>query len=118
MFHVEQHRIKDGAADWLLRLLGVHGVAVGCKFVAGKPTDVPALVVFAHRKRRRADLLPHEQIPAFVDGLPTDVVAMPEPVSLSLPLPHEGRRATEFSKEVNKDVLFDFDTGSILGRTP
>lgn len=64
---------------------GVHGVGVGPKFVAGKPTNTLALRIYvvqklAARRLSRADLLPQR-----LDGLPVDVVETPLAVFRSSP---------------------------------
>ena len=100
--------ILDGAADRLLRIPGVHGVAFGRKFVGGVQTETPAILVFTHCKRRRADVLRAQQIPSFIDKVPTDVFEMSPLVCYASAEP-EGRPADEYDAETYPTVILHPD---------
>lgn len=69
--------VKERVRDRLLSYEGVHGVGVGCKFIAGKRTNALAIAVYVHKKLP-LDALPSDQtIPNEIDGFPTDVEEMP-----------------------------------------
>ena len=69
--HEELRQIKKRAERELLKLPGVTGVALGHKTVGGRKTEIRAIVVYVERK---GDLAAADQIPASIEGVPTDVV--------------------------------------------
>jgi hypothetical protein len=70
--------IKERAAEWLHKVPGVQGVGVGGKVTAGEPTGELSITVFVERKRPLADVPRDEQVPAEIEGVPTDVIEEPE----------------------------------------
>ncbi len=71
--------VKKAAAARLHGILGVHSVGVGFKVVGGKKTEELAITVFVDKKKKPAELKPHEIIPPEIDGVKTDVVQMARP---------------------------------------
>jgi hypothetical protein len=71
--------VKEAAEARLRTLPGVHAVGVGWKSVRGEPTQELCIVVFLERKRPLERLLPHQVVPAVIDGVRTDVVEMAMP---------------------------------------
>jgi hypothetical protein len=72
LFTLEEVRnIKERVEASLLALPGVTGVDVGYKLVAGKKTDELAIRVYVASKQ---NLPTDQQIPAMIDGIPTDVI--------------------------------------------
>jgi hypothetical protein len=69
--------VKQRVRDLLLSLAGVHGVGVGCRFVAGKRTDELAIAVYVHKKLPLNALSAEQAIPAEIEGIKTDVVESP-----------------------------------------
>jgi len=69
--------VKQRVRDRLLSFAGVHGVGVGCKFIAGKRTDELAIAVYVHKKVPLNDLPPDQVIPSEIEGFPTDVEELP-----------------------------------------
>jgi hypothetical protein len=69
--------VKQRVRDRLLSFAGVHGVGVGCKFIAGKRTNELAIAVYVHKKVPLNDLTPEQVIPSEIEGFPTDVEEMP-----------------------------------------
>jgi len=57
---------------------GIVGVGVGVKWVNGKPTNAPAIVMFVEKKRSKSDVISkfsaEEIIPQSIGGIPTDVI--------------------------------------------
>lgn len=70
--------VKNKYCNWLMSLKNVHCVAVGFKEKDGKTTDEPAIVVFTTKKEPNQDCPKNERIPAYLDGIPTDVVELPD----------------------------------------
>ncbi len=62
----------------LLQRPGVHSVAIGYKRKGGVKTDELAIVVFTSKKKVRDWLKPEEIIPESYNGVPTDIVELPE----------------------------------------
>ena len=73
-------RAKADAEEFLFRIPGVYGVALGPKIIGGKLTSEPAIQVFVRRKRPVAVLPAAEIIPPEIDRLRTDVVDGSSPV--------------------------------------
>lgn len=71
--------VKREARLRLLAIPGVHSVGIGAKYVAGRNTSEPAIIVFVKKKKALSELGPHEAIPAEIDGVKTDVVESDEP---------------------------------------
>ncbi len=65
--------------DWLLSLPNVVGVGIGKKVRAGEIIAEIAVVVLVTQKTARCHLTQESMIPAEVDGIPTDVIAVGEP---------------------------------------
>lgn len=74
----EIQAVKDKYCDWLMSLKNVHCVAVGYKETDGKATDEPAIVIFTSKKQLSEDCPENERIPAYLDGMPTDVIELPD----------------------------------------
>lgn len=70
--------IKDKYCKWLMSLQNVHTVAVGYKEKDGEITDEPAVVIFTTSKVPQKDCPENERIPAYLDGIPTDVIELPK----------------------------------------
>ena len=66
-------RVKTEAQEELLKIPGVRAVSFGFKHVGGRDTGQPAIVVKVEKKRPPSTLPSNEQIPPFIDGVPTDV---------------------------------------------
>jgi hypothetical protein len=64
-------RIKEAVESELLELQGVTGVDIGNKMIRGKPTHTLAIRVYVDCKR---NVSAEQQIPAQIQGVPTDVV--------------------------------------------
>lgn len=70
----EHSDIKSRAAQRLLALPGVVAVGLGNKEVNDHPTEKLAIKIFVKVKRPLADIPADEQIPAEIEGVPTDVI--------------------------------------------
>lgn len=68
------HEIKEKFCSALLRNVHVNYVGVSLKKVAGQSTDTPTIVVAVKKKMPVSELSDNEKIPAFLDGVPTDVI--------------------------------------------
>lgn len=77
--------------DRLSRLAGVVSVRAGYKFIDGKITSIPAVVVAV--KRKLTDVPAADRIPSVVDGVPTDVTVA-DPYETLASLSRTGREAT------------------------
>ena len=77
------HQPEGQAEEWLFRIPGVVGVAVGPKFVAGKLTHLPAIQIYVAKKRSRAEIPPDELIAELIEGVRTDVLEGAAPVEMS-----------------------------------
>src|SRR4051812_8243924 len=64
--------VKERIADEYLRRPGINGIGVGFKEVGGRSTG--GLAVRFYVTKKRTDLPPEEILPAFIEGLPTDVL--------------------------------------------
>jgi len=58
----------------LARYANVHGVGVGFREVAGKPTDEIAIRVYVRKKVPKDALAPRDVLPREIDGFPVDVI--------------------------------------------
>ena len=67
----EVRDVKERVEASLLKLPGVTGVDVGCKLIDGKKSNVLAIRVYVASKQ---DLPEEQQIPATIEGIPTDVI--------------------------------------------
>jgi hypothetical protein len=56
---------------------GVDQIGVGYKITGGKVTDKVALIFYVKNKKKKDDLSSNK-IPEEVEGIPTDVVAVPQ----------------------------------------
>jgi hypothetical protein len=66
--------VKRDAQARLLKIPGVHAVAIGPKVVAGKSTADPSIIVYLVKKKSLAEIPPEELIPPEIDGIKTDVI--------------------------------------------
>lgn len=55
----------------------VHAVGVGLKVVDGEVTEQPCVRIFVVQKLANSLLPPRDQLPAAIDGIPTDVIESP-----------------------------------------
>ena len=69
--------IRKRAADWLLKIPGVHVVGIGGREKAGQATGELVLKVFVERKRPTEGIPVAERIPAQIEGIGVDVVQAP-----------------------------------------
>jgi hypothetical protein len=81
--------IKERAVERLMRLPGVHAVGIGGRDRDGRPTGEIVLKVFVYEKRPAGELAPGELVPAEVEGVLTDVVAMGDAELAATPEPGE-----------------------------
>lgn len=72
--------VKRAAQARLLSIPGVHSVGIGAKYVGGRNTAEPAIIVFVVKKKPMAELPPYEVVPPEIDGIKTDVVEEERPV--------------------------------------
>jgi hypothetical protein len=66
--------VKRDAQVRLLKIPGVHAVAIGPKVVAGRSTADPSIIIYLVKKKSPAEIPPEELIPAEIDGIKTDVI--------------------------------------------
>jgi hypothetical protein len=70
--------VKESVTEQFIGLKSVNGIGVGHKWVDGKPTDSPAILVFVQKKSTKANVIgkfsASELIPDRIDGIPTDVL--------------------------------------------
>lgn len=76
-------RVQRAVAAELLALPGVTGVGLGAKRVGGQPTGAAAIKVLVSEKLPAAQVPPGELIPPWIDGVPTDVELLGEPIPLT-----------------------------------
>ena len=69
-----------------------HAVGVGRKIVQGKLTTVPRVRLYVSRKLPHHALGAAARLPAFIDGIPTDVVQCPPAFFAGAPLPCSTRK--------------------------
>lgn len=67
--------IKNRFKEELLRLPGVHGIAIGFKMKGNALLPALCIQVYVRRKKPNSEIPREEQIPAEIDGVPTDVIA-------------------------------------------
>ncbi|MCU0433580.1 MAG: hypothetical protein MUC87_09025 [Bacteroidia bacterium] len=109
--------MADEAARKLLRSIpGVVGIGYGLKEVKGQITPVMVYRVYVEKKKLPKELLPHEQIPAEINGHLTDVIERPEnnlqPLCCN-GIPRAGDQIARFL--TNTDIIEDPDTVGTLG---
>lgn len=68
------HAVKDKYCATLLQKPHVNFVGVSLKKIGGQPTDIPTIQVAVKKKLPLAELSDEEKIPAFLDGIATDVI--------------------------------------------
>jgi hypothetical protein len=98
----ELMRAVEAARSHRAELMGkpnVIEVRGGYKFIDGRITDTPAIVVVVDDKR--ADLPESERIPSTIDGIPTDI-APADPIER---LRHSGPRGEAFAEIRSEDRL-------------
>jgi hypothetical protein len=66
--------VKRDAQARLLKIPGVHAVAIGPKVVAGKSTADPSIIVYLVKKKSPEEISPEELLPPEIDGIKTDVI--------------------------------------------
>ena len=66
-------RIEKAARERLMKIPGVHGIAVGYKYRNGQRTDELAILVSLFKKRPIQEIPEGEIIPAEIEGVKTDV---------------------------------------------
>ena len=71
--------VKRDAQARLLKIPGVHAVAIGPKVVAGKSTADPSIIIYLVKKKSAAELSTEELIPREIDGIKTDVIEQSVP---------------------------------------
>src|SRR5438034_902318 len=67
-------KLKNEAEEWLFRIPGVYGVALGPKMIGGELTTDLAIQVFVKDKRPPGELASEEIIPREIKGIKTDVL--------------------------------------------
>ncbi|CCQ90847.1 hypothetical protein NITGR_430014 [Nitrospina gracilis 3/211] len=67
--------VKNRCKEEILRLPGVHGIAIGFKMKGNALLPTLCIQVYVRHKRPNAEIPREEQIPAEIDGVPTDVIA-------------------------------------------
>src|SRR3954449_5906599 len=65
----------------LSRKPNVVGVGLGVKWTNGEPTGEPALLALVTHKAPLDDLRPGDRVPANIDGMRTDVLAVGRPMA-------------------------------------
>jgi hypothetical protein len=65
--------VKQAHEGELLGMPNVVGVGVGFRWIGGRPTDQPAIIVSVRRKVRADELTPEDMVPSELDGVPVDV---------------------------------------------
>ena len=68
------HSVKDKYCAILLQNSHVTFVGVSLKKIGGQSTDIPTIQVAVKKKLPLAELSDEEKIPAFLDGVATDVI--------------------------------------------
>ena len=67
----EIREIKNEVEADLLKLPGVTGIDIGCKYINGEKTDVLAIRVYVKEKK---DMPAEDAIPNEIKGVPIDVI--------------------------------------------
>jgi hypothetical protein len=70
------HEVLDKHLKRLREFSNVLNVAIGTKFVNGKDTGIPAIVVYVSKKKPSNMLSLGELIPVMVENIDTDVVEL------------------------------------------
>jgi hypothetical protein len=65
--------VKQAHEHELMSMPNVVGVGVGFRWVGGRPSDQPAIIVSVRQKLAPADLDASDMIPPELDGVPVDV---------------------------------------------
>lgn len=73
--------VKERHEESLLQIEGVHAVSIGYKVSNEIPSEQLAIVVHMERKVEETLLAPHQKIPPYIEGYPTDIVISPPFVS-------------------------------------
>ena len=68
------HAVKDKYCATLLQKPHVNFVGVSLKTIRGQSTDIPTIQVAVKKKLPLAEIGDEEKIPAFLDGVATDVI--------------------------------------------
>ena len=68
------HAVKDKYCATLLQNAHVNFVGVSMKKIGGQSTSIPTIQVAVKKKLPLSELNDEEKIPAFLDGVPTDVI--------------------------------------------
>jgi len=71
--------VKERVEAKLRTYPGVHAVGIGEKYVDGKPTGEPSILVLVVEKKPLGQLKPEEVVPSEIEGIKTDVLAVPMP---------------------------------------
>jgi hypothetical protein len=71
--------VKKRVEAHLRTFPGVHAVGMGEKYVNGKPSGEPSIVVLVVEKKPLDQLKPEEVIPSEIEGIKTDVIQVPMP---------------------------------------
>jgi hypothetical protein len=84
----EEGKLSEAHAAAVTKLLdpdrrppNVNGLAMGVKWTDGQPTGKPALVALVTEKVSDEDLSRGERVPKTLEGVPTDVMAIGEPIA-------------------------------------
>ncbi|HEY5878166.1 MAG TPA: hypothetical protein VIU11_04605 [Nakamurella sp.] len=64
---------KERVEDQLLALPGVTGVDINHKMTGGRDTGVLSIVVYVDEKKPKGEIPAGQEVPAEIDGIPTDV---------------------------------------------
>jgi len=71
--------VKERVEAKLRTYPGVHAVGVGEKYVDGKPSGEPSIVVLVVEKKPLNQLKAEDVIPSEIEGIKTDVIQVPRP---------------------------------------
>ena len=71
--------VKERVEAKLRTYPGVHAVGIGEKYVDGKPSGEPSILVLVVEKKPLDQLQPEEIIPSEIEGIKTDVIQVPMP---------------------------------------
>jgi hypothetical protein len=80
---------KEAAQSRLLSIPGVHAVGIGAKYVHGKRTSEPSIIVYTVKKKPLSEIDPLQVIPPEIDGIKTDVIEAGVPRDLAAEFPDE-----------------------------
>ncbi len=76
-------RIKAANIDKLMAKRNVVGAGIGAKLRVGVPTGELAVRVYVTKKETRKDLKAADAVPSTLEGVPTDIVEIGEPIPYS-----------------------------------